>query len=230
MNKAVKTYLISWAIFVAAFNAVVFIAPGWAGADKYTGSFWAGYGFTMFALIAHIIITIWALRDSDSSRKLFYNIPIIYLSYTAMVVSIIVGALCMLNSNMPVWIAITVALVLTVFYAGAILKTKIAIDAIDAVDVKTKTETSFIRNLTSQASALKADAKTEDAKAACEKVYEALRYSNPRSSGATADIEKEIAAKFDEFSQAVKAGDGERIGNLAVRIDELVGERKKNCL
>ncbi len=230
MNKATKTYLIFWAIILAAFNTIVFVVPGWDGAEKYTGAFWTGYVFTTIAMVIHLIVTLGALKESDgSSRKLFYNIPIIYLSYTFMVVSIVVGALCMLNSNMSVWIGVTVSVLLTVFYAGAILKTKIATEAIEAVDAKVEAQTSFIRDITSQASGLKTYAKSQTAKDMCNKVYEALRFSDSISRGALNDIETQIKATVTEFASAVKNNDEVAVSDLGNKAIELIRQRNSLC-
>lgn len=230
MNKATKSYLIFWAIILAAFNTVVFVVPGWDGADKYTGAFWTGYIFTTIAMVIHLVVTLGVLKESDgSSWKLFYNIPIIYLSYTFMVVSIVVGSLCMLNSNMSVWIGVTVSVLLTVFYAGAILKTKIATEAIEAVDARVETQTTFIRDITSQVSGLKSYAKSEISKDMCNKVYEALRFSDPMSRADLNDLETQIKATVNEFTSAVKNNDEETISDLGNKAIELIGQRKSMC-
>ena len=230
MNKAVKTYGIFWAILTAGFNAIVFVSPGWVGADKYTGAFWTGYIFTMIAMIVHLLVTIWVLKDSDeSAKKLFYNIPVICLSYTFMIVSIIAGALCMLNSNMSVWIGVVVAVVLTIFYSGAIIKTRLATDAIQAVDAKVQTQTSFIRDLTAQAAGLKAYAKTPEAKEICEKVYDALRYSDPVSSDGVQFMDGDIKKSLEQFASSIKsARDDEALKN-GISLVELIAQRNEKC-
>ncbi len=229
MNRSIKTYIISWVILVAAFNAIVFVAPGWSGTDKYTGSFWAGYIFTMIAMAAHLLITLWAFKDADgSSRKLFYNIPIIYLGYSAMIVSIIVGALCMLNSRMPVWIAIVVSIVLVVFYSGAILRTRIAVNAIESIDINIEKQTSFMKTLRSEAESLNSSAPREF-KHSCNKVYEAIRYADPVSSGGTEGIENDIAEHYAEFEKAVLEKDGTRVEEEARVLIEAINKRNALC-
>lgn len=230
MNKATKSYSIFWAIILAAFNIIVFVVPGWDGAEKYTGAFWTGYIFTTIAMFFHLLVTLGALKESNgSSRKLFSNIPIIYLSYTFMGVSIVVGSLCMLNSNLSVWIGVTVSVLLTAFYAGAILKTKIATEAIETIDTKLEVQTSFIRDITSQASGLKSYSKSETAKDMCNKVFEALRFSDPMSRVDLNDIENQIKATMSEFSSAVKSNDGGNICVLGNKLLELIGERNTMC-
>ena len=230
MNKATRSYLIFWMILLAAYNIIVFVSPGWAGADKYTGAFWTGYIFATLAMIVHLVVTLEALKESNgSSSKLFYNIPIIYLSYTFMVVSIVVGALCMLNSNMSVWIGVTVSVLLTVFYAGAILKTKIATEAIEAVDAKVEAQKSFIRDITSQASGLKSYARSEPSKEMCKKVYEALRFSDPMSRSDLNDIEAQIKATLAEFTSAVKNNDEATVSDLGNTVIELIEQRNDMC-
>jgi hypothetical protein len=74
-----------------------------------------------------------------------------------------------------------------------------------------------------------ASAKTEEIKATCRKVYEAIRYSDPMSNDALAAVEWQITIKFTELSEAVKANDGDRVSELANDVVILVGDRNKKC-
>ncbi len=207
MKAAIKTYSIVIVILLVIFNLIAFIAPGWAGAEKYTGSFWIGYIAITLAFVINYVITYISLKNSDSKQILFYNIPIVYISYCSLIACIIVGVLCMLNSNMPIWIAIIASVIVIGVNAIAVLKAKATIDIVEAIDTRVKEETSFIRDLTAQAKALSSSATSPEAKEACNKVYEALRYSDPVSSDVVSNVEQEIVQKFMEFSCAIKSND-----------------------
>ena len=64
-------------------------------------------------------------------------------------------------------------------------------------------------------------------KAACKKVYEAIRYSDPMSAPALADIEAKIAAQMQSFTAAVTAGTG--VDEAAGALLGLVQERGSKC-
>ena len=230
MSKVSKNYLIIWGVMLAVFNAIVFISPGWAGLEKYTASFWLAYAVTSVVFVAHLLLTLWAFKDGQkSNERMFLNIPIIRISYTALVVTIVAGALCMLNSLLPVWVACVIMGALVVFYTVTIVKTKIAIDVIEDVGAKVADKTAFIKSLRVDADSLVGKASTPAIKDMCTKVSEAIRYSDPVSNNMTADVEKQITTKLAEFTDVVKAGDEDKVSSVGAELIDLVDERNKKC-
>lgn len=73
-----------------------------------------------------------------------------------------------------------------------------------------------------------ARAKDDTAKAACKKVYEAVRCSDPMSNDALAGTESQITLKFAEFSDAVQSGSND-ISKLADELTILLNDRNKKC-
>ncbi|HEZ7987322.1 MAG TPA: hypothetical protein RWO09_10390 [Ruminococcus sp.] len=228
MNKKFKYYAVIWAILLAVFNVICFATPGEAaGMSKFGGAFWAGYIFIIIAFIGQLVCAYIAL-NTDSKTKLFYNIPIIRVSYTGLIFTLIFGALCMAIPNLPNWVGIIVCLLILAFTAIAVIKAKAASDVVENIDKKVKAQTLFIKSLTVDAESLLARATTPEAKEACKKVYEAVRYSDPMSNDALAGVESQITLKFNEFSNAVTSG-AEDIGSIADELVVLIGDRNKKC-
>lgn len=228
MNKKFKYYAVIWAILLAVFNVICFATPGEAaGMSKFGGAFWAGYIFITIAFIGQLVCAFIAL-NTDSKTKLFYNIPIIRISYTGLILTIVFGALCMAIPNLPNWVGIIVCLLVLAFTAIAVVKAKAASDVVEKIDNKVKAQTLFIKSLTVDAESLLARAATPEAKDACKKVYEAVRYSDPMSNDALASVESQITLKFNEFSNAVNGGT-DSIDNLTDELVVLIGNRNKKC-
>lgn len=228
MNKKFKYYAVIWAILLAVFNVICFATPGEAaGMSKFGGAFWAGYIFITIAFIGQLVCAFIAL-NTDSKTKLFYNIPIIRVSYTGLILTIVFGALCMAIPNLPNWVGIIVCLLVLAFTAIAVVKAKAASDVVEKIDNKVKAQTLFIKSLTVDAESLLARAATPEAKDACKKVYEAVRYSDPMSNDALAGVESQITLKFNEFSNAVNGGT-DSIDNLTDELVVLIGDRNKKC-
>jgi hypothetical protein len=228
MKKGFKTYAIAWAILLVLFNVIAFVSPGWTGVDKYTSSFWIGYVFITICFVGNLLCANSAFK-ADSARKLFYNVPLITISYTALIVSFVVGGLCMLLSNLSYWLCVIVCAAVLALFAIAIVKANAAADLVERVDDKVKSQTSFIRNMIAEAESLMNRAKSLEVKSACKQVYEALRYSNPMSNDALSVIEEKITMKVDEFSSAVGADDAEKSEEIAGEIVILVADRNKKC-
>lgn len=228
MKKAFKFYSAIWFVLFVLFNVIAFVSVGWTEIEKYTPSFWIGYIFITVAFIGQIICTYFALKDNDL-KKTFYNISLISTSYTGLILSFIFGGLCMIISPLPYWVGIIFCAIVLGFNVIAVVKATAAIDIVSGIDEKVKESTLFIKSLTVDAENLISRAKSENIKAECKKVYEAVRYSDPISNGSLTSIESDITIKFSKLSDAVVSEDAESVVILADEIIILLGDRNKKC-
>lgn len=114
MKSKFKMYVIVWAAVVVLFNVIVFITPNEvAGMSKFGGAFWVGYAFIMVLFLAQLGIGWYAIKDDLA--KTFYNIPLLQISYSTMIVMLVVGVLCMAIPQFPVWLGIIICLLVVVF-------------------------------------------------------------------------------------------------------------------
>ena len=227
MKKTFKSYLIIWAILLVLFNVIAFVSPGWIAYDKYSGSFWVGYAFIMVSFIGQLVCAMKAFR-AENLQKLFYSVPLITISYTGLIVSFVVGGLCMLLSPLPYWIAAVAGVIVLVITAIAVIKADTAAELVAEVDEKIKAKTLFIKSLTVDAESLLAKAQDEETKAVCRKVYEAVRYSDPVFNEALGGVESEITLKMAALTQAVANNDAAAKA-LADELLVLVEDRNKQC-
>lgn len=228
MKKRFGLYVVVWAVLLALFNVISFVFVGREGQEKYTPSFWIGYIFISVMFIGQLICTYAALK-ADGAKKLFYNIPLIRVSYTGLVVSFIVGGLCMLISPLPYWVGVIVCAIVLALNIISVVKATVVAGEVGRVDDKLKAQIFFVKSLTADAETLMAGARSEAVKAECARVYEAVRYSDPMSNDALAAIEGQIGAKFAELSDAVRADDAARAAEAAGDAVALIGERNTKC-
>ena len=228
MKKTFKSYLLLWAILLVLFNVIAFVSPGWIAYDKYSGSFWVGYAFIMVSFIGQLLCSLKAFR-AENLQKLFYNMPLITISYTGLIVSFVVGGLCMFLSPLPYWIAAIVGVIVLVITAISVIKADIAGELVAEIDEKIKVKTLFIKSLTADAESLLARAQDDETKAVCQKVYEAVRYSDPMSHEALSGVESEITLKMAALAQVVAGNDAATVKTLANEVMILVDDRNKRC-
>ena len=224
MKKLFKFYFILWLVLLALFNVIAFVSVGWIGYEKYTPSFWIGYGFIMASFFGQLGCA-WAAFRAENLQKLFYNIPLFRVSYAGLIASFVVGGLCMLISPLPYWVGILTCAITLALMIHAENKAALAAQLVAEVDEKVKTNTYFIRSLTADAEGLMAKALPEN-KAACKKVYEALRYSDPMSHEALADIEGEISLRFAALEAA---GADAEFSAVADELCALIADRNRKC-
>lgn len=230
MKKNFKFYALIWAIVLAVFNLVVFLVrpviPGYV--INYDVRFWIAWAFIIAAFIGNLVCAYFAFK-SENLKKMFYNLPLITVSWSALIAMLVVGCALMLIPNFPALIAAIVCIVVLAFNVIAVIKAGWAADAVNNIDEKVKAQTSYIKNLTFDAESILARAKSEPVKTECKKVYEAVRYSDPMSNEALSLIEAKITVKMEELSSAVGADDAEKAKEIADEIVILVGDRNKKC-
>lgn len=229
MKKYFKYYGICWAIAFVVFNVITFVAANeTVGLSAVDSSFWVGYVFITIAFIGNLICSLLFFKEENKS-KVFLNIPIINLAYSALVVSLIVGAVAMAVPMIPYWIGVIVDVLVLALYAIAIVKASVAADIVNDVEQQVKIQTFFIKSLTVDADSLMARAKSDEMKAETKKVYEAIRYSDPMSNDALANIEKQIQNEFNAFADAVKNDDITLAKSSADELVILTNDRNKKC-
>lgn len=226
MNKNFKYYIAAWAVLAVIFNVIAFATPAVAGASKFDGAFWSGYVLVMLALIGQLVCAHFAFK-AKSKEQLFLKLPLVTVSYSALILSFVVGAACMLIPNLPNWVGIILCALILGFTAVSVIKASAAAELVHETDMRVKEKTAFIRTITVEADNLMARAQNDEAKAMCKKVYEALRYSDPMSCDALSGTEAEISEKFSAFATAVK--NGENASELADDLLALIGDRNRMC-
>ena len=229
MKKTFGIYALIWAILLAVFNAVVFLVrPVIPGFDIcYDARFWTAWAFILAAFVGNLICAYMAFK-AENLQKLFYNLSLISVSYIGLILMLIFGTVLMLIPDCPSWIAAIVCILILAFTAIAVIKTSAAAEVVGKIDTKVKAQTLFVKSLTADAEGLLSRAVTPEAKDACKKVFEAVRYSDPMSNDALAGVESQITLKFNEFSNAATDG-ADGIGNLADELVILIGDRNKKC-
>ena len=224
--KRFGVYSAIWAIVLGIFNVIVFVTPSEAGGMyKFGGAFWVGYIAITVAFVAQLVCAFFTLREKNV-KKLFYNIPLIKISYTGLVLMLIAGVLCMAIPDLPNWIGIVVCALILLFNAIALIKASAAARIVSGVDQKIIAQTAFIKGLTAQAESLLGTA-AQELRGDAKRVFEAIRYSYPVSADAHTDAE--IQKQFNLFRDAVADGDTELCAALAKELLSLLDKRNQIC-
>lgn len=229
MKKYLKGYLAVWLIFVVVFNLVCFLTPNEAaGFSKFGGAFWAGYIFIMIAFIGQLVCGLLALSEKNKTR-LLYKLPMLKISYTGLVLTLIFGTLCMVIPNIPNWIGIVLCMLVLLFNVVAVIKAATAAEMVAEKDEQLRAQTALIKMLVADSQTLMANAGSEEIKDECRKVFEAVRYSDPMSNDGLADIEEEMQVRFKELEKLVAGGNLEAIKAAVGEYVQLVNQRNARC-
>lgn len=229
MRKGFKLYAALWLIALLTFVTALVITPHpWHGFSKYFGSFWVGYIAILVAFLSQFICSVFAFSE-DNSQKFFYNLPIIKISYSGLVLTFIVAAIFMLVPEFPLWVGSLLCGAVLLLNIISVIKAKTAADIVSKIDDKVKEETTFIKMLTVEADNLVGRASAPMLKNICKSVYEAVRYSDPVSNAALVDVESQIRDAFNTLVDAVAEDNLDLSESAMKQVIQLVDERAKLC-
>ena len=229
MKKYFTVYGICWAIALVVFNIITFISTGnTVGISNAGAGFWVGYVFITIVFIANLVCSFLFFKE-ENIDKIFLKLPIIYIAYIALIVSLIAGAIAMAIPVIPYWVGIVIDVVILAVYAIAIVQVNAAADVVSEIDDRVKAQTFFIHSLTADAQTLMSFAKSDVVQTECKKVYESIRYSDPMSNDALAQIENQIQNEFNIFAHAVKKDNTDLVKNSANKIIVLINKRNLQC-
>lgn len=228
MKKNFKSYALIWVIFLLLFNAIVFlvrpIIPNYE--IHYDVRFWIAWLFVMLAFVGNLLCAKKAFQ-AENLEKLFYKLPLITVSYTGLIVMLLLGGALMLIPGCPAWISAVVCVVVVAFTAAAVVKADWAAETVEGTEKNIEKKTAFIRLKIIEAENLVTQAQNAETRAACKKIYEALRYSDPMSSDTLTDIEAKISEKLFACAEAVK--NGENVSELTDELIALIDDRNRMC-
>ena len=207
MKKTAIYYSVIWLISLAIFNVITFVTPKDLG-NKLEGSFWAGYVFVTVAFVAHLACAIYAFVKNDL-RKTFYNLSLVRISYTGVVIMLIVGSISMTVRFIKPWVAIVACAVVLAFNIIALTKATAAAVLVSDVDARVAGETALIHKLTSEARAVLLSTNDPTLQSEAKKIYEALRYSDPTDHADLSELNWQIKGGLNAFAAAVKKEDGD---------------------
>lgn len=229
MKKNFKFYALGWFVLLGLFNLLAFIIPAWPTLEKFTPSFWIGWGVTIGAFFGQLICA-WVAFKEESAKKTFYNISLFTVSYAGLITMFVVAMICIIVTPLPYWIAAIACAVVLIANAVAVAKAKIAIDAVVDVDEKVEKAIAFIYEMREESESLFARAKSDDAKAViCKKVRDAFKFSDPMSNADLASVEGEIKTHFDLLKKAITEGNMDVATSESEELLALISERNNKC-
>ena len=191
-----------------------------------TAVFWFSFAFTLiaFGVTAYAIYT--AFLKKPDARSRFYGFPIARIGVIYGGGQLAVGLLFMaLGKWIPAWLSVGVYAALLGAAIIGLVSADAVVETIHAQDRKLKKDVAFMRVLQSKANQMAAQSSLPEVQQFCENV----RYSDPVSSEALAEIEGALSAAADDLQAAIVEGNNGRICQLAQKADHLLCERNRLC-
>ena len=226
MTKNASRGLIVLAIVLAVFSLIAFAIP-----FAHTAVFWIAYGFGVFAILFQLYIFKTSFAGNGDAKSCFYGFPIARLGIYYLVAQLILSVIEMaLASLIPTWPVIIINVLALAFALVGCITAETMRDEIVQQDNKLKKNVSAMRELQSLAAALVGQCGDEEMKNAVKKIADELRFSDPVSSDATAELEAEMRSQLADIQQAVVDEDIEGIKVLCGKLMGNLTERNRLCV
>ena len=225
MKKDTLRWGIGIGIVFVLYTLAAFLIP-----FVHTAVFWVSVAFTFvaFGVVAAAIYTAFVKNPDAKSR--FYGFPIARIGVIYGAVQLAVGILFMaLAAILPVWAVVLVCSILMGSAVIGLISAEAVVEEIHVQDVKLKKDVSLMRGLQSKVHMMAAQCDHPDAADAVKALAEELRYSDPVSSEAIAEIEAELCAAVDVLQAAIADGDSNAAKQICRRASGILAERNRLC-
>lgn len=225
MKKDIIRWGVGLGVVLVLYILIAFLIP-----FIHTATFWMSFLFTLIAFgVVGASFYIAFIKNPDAKSK-FYGFPIAKIGAIYGLIQLIAGlAFIALAAWVPVWAAVLVyAIALGVAVIG-LISAEAVVEEIRVQDVKLKKDVVLMRGLQSKVNQMASQCDNPDAAAVMKQFAEEMRYSDPVSSDALAEIEADLSAAVDELQSAIVDGDSNATKQLCRKATGLLAERNRLC-
>lgn len=231
MKKLSKNLIKTIAIYVIAIvivNLIVFSIP-----FEHNSAFWAGYIFSMVAILAQIGVAFLAMNNSIGLKKKVYSFPIfkmgaIYLG-VQLCLSLVLFIIATFFEDFPSWIAWVICIIVLGVFTILVLLTDTARDEIIKVEEETENKTAQVKYFRVNIDNTLRRASDKELRAILEKLADTAKYSDPVSNDMLSETEGRIHQYLAALEDAVIANDIEGAKEIASNTIILFEDRNALC-
>ena len=208
-----------------AFSLVSLVAP-----FEKNGAFWSAYLFGMVSICAQLYFFKSAFEGGSSARSRVYGFPIARIGAIYAVVQLVSSLAQMgLSEHLPLWVGFAANIVVLVLALIGCLGAETARDAVTRQDSTVSSSTGKMGDIRLAAESLAARNRNADFDAALNALADRARFSDPKSSESTADIEDKISRTLTELEKSLGVDDASRAHELIEGAMDDIDERNRIC-
>ena len=225
-NKTAKVAAIGLISFVV-YNLVYFI---WFGFADHTATFWVSWVSMLVAFCSLALTTLKMGESGMFMRDWLFGYPIYKHSIIYGVVTLVVSTVFSVLDDAVKWTYAFVPLML-IFAAHIVFVISgfLAKDTIQQINTQVKDKTRFIKLLRADTELMASKCTDQALKQKCVEFAESVRFSDPMSSEALFELEKELAYTISMCDKAIVSNDYGMAEKLLARASILLEERNKKC-
>ncbi|MCM1509064.1 MAG: hypothetical protein NC177_18290 [Ruminococcus flavefaciens] len=217
MKNKNKSYVVLAILFIV-FNVIAFAVP-----TSKTATFWIAYAFSVVAFAAQIGVCKFAFKDDDKLKSKFLGVPLIYIGSVYLIIQLVAFAVFMAVSSIPSWVAAIVCTLIFAVFVLSLIGGETAKKEIIKVEDKVQSKVFFMKSLQVELESIADQETDEEVKAVLLVLIDKVRFSDPISNDALAELESKISQKVEQLKNA------EDKTMLINEISTLLSERDGKC-
>lgn len=192
-TKNTVAFGLIYVILLGVFNLLVFTIS-----KSRNDVFWLSYGFMTLAFVVQIVSMFLSFKSADVETA-FFGIPLASFSVFYLGAELVIGALFMIFQMASFTLALVIQLlVLAVFLIIAIISL-LSRDTVQQISDNVKEHVSNLKSVLVDIEMLMDGCADPELKASLRKLSETVKYSDPISNEAVADVEQRIMRKISEL-------------------------------
>lgn len=224
MTKNKTRFFIVLAILFAVLTVIAIALP-----LAKPAAFWISYVFAVIALAVQIYAYPKAFAG-ESVKSKFYGFPIARITTVYLIAQLALSLIFMLAAKwVPAWVPVILFAMLLGAAAVGFISADAMRDEVERQDVVHKANVGTMRALQSKAIFVASQCEDAETKKVLDTFAEALRFSDPVSSDALADIEENLTGLVEELGNAVMDKDFESARSLCAKAATLLADRNRMC-
>lgn len=227
MSKKGKMIAAILAIAFIAYNVTLFAVCGFT---EHTSVFWMSWVFMLVAFAAMTVSGVILGKRGLFLRDWLFGFPIIKHSTVYIMAELLVSCIfIILEDNIRPGLAFGLQFLMLCIYGICAVSCFLSKEMIDDVHTKVSDKTRFIKLLSIDAEMLVEKCPDPDTKEECRKLAESVRYSDPMSSEALFELEKDLTLTVSQCDRAIEEKDFTAAKEFCAKAMLQLAERNKKC-
>lgn len=221
--SVISVYAIIFAVYVLLFALIPF---------KKAAVSWISFGFTLFSVIFSLLVCVYAFDAKKTLVSKVYGYPIFRIGYIYFLAQFAVGIVfCILGAiiTVPYWLSLVIYIVLLGAALIGVIATDNTRDFVEELDNKFQSETIAFTLLQNKVSGIVDACDNLNIKGKLEKLNEQFRFSDPVTSDATKEIEKNLDSMISELKSILPQKSDDEVLAMVKKISNTLAERNRIC-
>ena len=225
MSKAKGRVVAVVVVLLVVFSVIAFVLP-----YEKNNIFWLSYLFGILAVVVQLYMLKVSFGKEKSVKSKFYGFPIarVGVIYLAVQIAASILFIC-LASIVPIQIPVILYVILLAAAAIGFIAADAVRDEIERQDRQLAQNVSCMQELRSKAASLPALCEDAETKKILTDLSDKFKYSDPVSSPAVEEAEKEIGVTMSELQNAVVENHIDCIKSLCQKVSMSLDERNRIC-